>query len=122
MKEALYYETWKENKLRCNLCPFECRIKEGEIARCLGRQNIEGKLYAINYAKTTSCAMDPIEKKPLFHFYPGSQILSIAGNSCNLKCEFCQNWSISQVPCSTMFLSPDEVVALALQNNSIGVA
>ena len=122
MKEALYYEKLEKNKIKCYLCPYECRVKEGEIARCMGRQNIGGSFYATNYGETTSCAMDPIEKKPLFHFYPTSQILSIAANSCNLKCIFCQNWSISQTKAATTKITPQGVVDLAHKYHSIGVA
>jgi len=122
MREALYYKPWKDGKVKCYLCPFECRIREGKIAKCLGRQNINGRLYAINYGETTSCSMDPIEKKPLFHFYPTTHILSIAANSCNLKCTFCQNASISQFTCSTSAIRPEDVLNLAIQSESIGVA
>ncbi|MDH5681844.1 MAG: radical SAM protein, partial [Spirochaetota bacterium] len=82
LKEALFYEKISDNKIKCGLCPFECQVKPDQIARCMGRKNIGGELFAINYGKTTTIAMDPIEKKPLFHFYPKSNILSVAANSC----------------------------------------
>ncbi|MDH4127464.1 MAG: AmmeMemoRadiSam system radical SAM enzyme [Spirochaetota bacterium] len=121
-QEAMYYEKLEDNKVKCHLCPFECRVKEGKTARCMGRENIGGTFYATNYGETTSYAMDPIEKKPLFHFYPKSQILSIAANSCNLKCIFCQNWSISQIKTHTTKITPESVVQSAIDNKSIGVA
>ncbi len=122
MKEAMYYKKLDDEKVKCYLCPFECRLKEGKLALCKSRQNIKGTLYANNYGRSTSFAMDPIEKKPLFHFYPTAEILSIAANSCNLGCVFCQNWSVSQEECPTEELSPENVVDLAVKNNSIGVA
>ncbi len=121
-KEAMYYEQMDDQKIKCYLCPFECRVKEGTVARCMGRENIGGRFYAKNYGETTSLAMDPIEKKPLFHFYPTSQILSIAANSCNLGCTFCQNWSISQVEATTRKITPEQVVDSAIKHHSIGVA
>ncbi len=122
LKKAMYYEQIGDQKIKCYLCPFECRVKEGSVARCMGRENIEGEFYATNYGKTTSLAMDPIEKKPLFHFYPTSQILSIAANSCNMGCSFCQNWSISQVEANTHEITPEQIVDYAIKNHSIGVA
>ncbi len=122
LKEAMYYEQIGDQKIKCYLCPFECRVKEGSVARCMGRKNIGGQFYAKNYGETTSLAMDPIEKKPLFHFYPTSRILSIAANSCNMGCTFCQNWSISQVEATTHEITPEKVVSYAIKNHSIGVA
>ncbi len=122
LKEAVYYEQIADHKIKCYLCPFECRVQEGKVAKCMGRQNIGGKFYAINYGQTTSLAMDPIEKKPLFHFYPKSKILSIAANSCNLGCTFCQNWAISQVKTDTHCITPERIVEQAIQYHSIGLA
>ncbi|MFN4224569.1 MAG: AmmeMemoRadiSam system radical SAM enzyme, partial [Fervidobacterium nodosum] len=85
-----------ENKLQCVLCPHECLISDGRTGICKVRKNIEGKLYSLNYGEVTSMALDPIEKKPLFHFYPGSSIISIGTWGCNFRCAFCQNWEISQ--------------------------
>ncbi len=122
IREALYYDKSRDNKIKCYLCPFQCRIKEGEVAMCMGRKNIGGVLYAVNYGKTTSMAVDPIEKKPLFHFYPANKILSISANSCNLKCSFCQNFSISQEQSSTRDITPEQILDCATISNSIGVA
>ncbi|MGK7344801.1 MAG: AmmeMemoRadiSam system radical SAM enzyme [Candidatus Nitrospinota bacterium M3_3B_026] len=119
---ALYWEKEKEGRVRCVLCPFRCLLGEGKIGICRGKQNIEGSLYAINYARTTSMNMDPIEKKPLYHFYPGSHILSIGPNGCNLGCDFCQNWAISQKEFPTTYLPPEDAVGLAETRGSIGIA
>ncbi|NHJ49133.1 MAG: AmmeMemoRadiSam system radical SAM enzyme [Asgard group archaeon] len=96
LHEARYYTTEKDSNVRCNLCPNRCKIKEGEKGRCNVRINTDGKLYALNYALTTSGARDPIEKKPLYHFLPGSCAYSYGTIGCNLFCQFCQNWHISR--------------------------
>lgn len=119
---ALYWEREKEGKVRCVLCPFRCLLGEGKVGICRGKQNIEGKLYAINYARTTSMNIDPMEKKPLYHFHPGSQILSIGPNGCNLGCDFCQNWAISQKEFPTTYLPPEDAVGLAEAKGSVGIA
>jgi len=122
MKEARYYEKLDRNRVRCKLCPIECVIAEGKKGRCLGRENIKGRLYATNYGEVVSIANDPVEKKPLYHFHPGKSILSIAPNGCNLLCPFCQNWEISQKKFPTQYLSPEEMVRYAKEYNSIGIA
>ncbi len=122
MYEALFYEKLEDKKVRCKLCPHYCIIKDGKIGICMGKENKGGILYAKNYARTTSVAVDPIEKKPLYHFYPGSDILSISPNSCNLSCKFCQNWQISQMEAPTQYLSPERAVELAKKHNSIGIS
>jgi len=122
MKEAMYYEKLKDGKVRCNLCFHKCLLTPGKTGLCLGRKNIEGKLYAINYGRTTSLGMDPIEKKPLYHFFPGKEILSIAPNGCNLQCPFCQNAEISQTEITTREITPEDLISLCKRYNSIGVA
>ncbi|MBI4379077.1 MAG: AmmeMemoRadiSam system radical SAM enzyme [Nitrospinae bacterium] len=122
MHEALYYEKLGDKKVRCILCPHYCIIKPGKVGICMGRENKDGVLYAKTYAQTTSIGVDPIEKKPLYHFYPGTDILSISPNSCNLSCKFCQNWQISQVEVPTQYLSPERAVASAKENNSVGIS
>ncbi|MEK7274311.1 MAG: AmmeMemoRadiSam system radical SAM enzyme [Candidatus Desantisbacteria bacterium] len=125
MKEARYYTPKENDRVACHICPRECVISEGKAGICCGRVNHRGKLYAKTYGECSSIAMDPIEKKPLYHFYPGSQILSIGTTGCNLKCQFCQNWHISQVShesVSTQGISPEEIVKYAKKYNSIGVA
>jgi len=108
--------------VECRLCPFNCVLSEGKTGICKGKKNIGGSLKAINYGLTTSMNMDPIEKKPLYHFFPGSRILSIGPNGCNLKCDFCQNYGISQEEYPTRFFSPEEIVNYALSKGSIGIA
>lgn len=121
MKEAKYYKT-EGDAVRCLLCPHYCLIGKEKVGICSGRKNLDGKLYAINYGETVSIALDPIEKKPLYHFYPGTSILSVAPNGCNLRCPFCQNWQISQGKAPTRHISPEELADLAISENSIGVA
>jgi len=119
MKEALFYKKLKNKYVKCVLCPNFCTINEGNYGSCRVRKNIGGKLYALTYGKPCSTAIDPIEKKPLFHFLPGKNAYSIATVGCNLHCKFCQNWQISQaypneIPFSN--LEPEEVVEDAIAN------
>jgi len=96
-KPAVFYEALPEpGVVQCNLCPHRCRIIPGSTGICGVRKNIDGVLYALNYNRIASIALDPIEKKPLRHFHPGSMILSAGTVGCNLKCPFCQNHSISR--------------------------
>ncbi len=94
--EAMFYERAGDSRVRCKLCPWNCLLEDGKRGICGGRENRRGVLYAINYGKITALAIDPIEKKPLFHFYPGSPILSISTFGCNFQCPWCQNWHISR--------------------------
>jgi len=121
-REALYYKS-KGDVTECLLCPHNCIIKEGKSGICGVRENKGGKLYTSIYGEVTSAAMDPIEKKPLYHFYPGNEIYSIGTKGCNLKCPFCQNWSISQdLEARTSYRSPEETVQMALASGSMGIA
>jgi pyruvate formate lyase activating enzyme len=122
MKEAFFQEKQEDGRVACHLCPHECRIKEGGNGICHTRRMQGGTLYAINYAEVASMAYDPVEKKPLYHFYPGRTIFSMGGNGCNLGCLFCQNWEISQEEVPTRHLEPDKAVELAQQRGSIGIA
>lgn len=112
----------------CELCFHACRLEIGQDGFCRARRNVDGVITLIHYGSVTSVALDPIEKKPLLHFFPGKKILSIGGYGCNLRCPFCQNYSISMSgdkTSRTSPLSPQEVVALALQyqtKGNIGVA
>jgi pyruvate formate lyase activating enzyme len=119
---ASYWAVRDEGHVQCLLCPFECLLENGKTGICGGKRNIEGSLIAINYALTTSINLDPIEKKPLYHFYPASKILSIGPNGCNFGCLFCQNYNISQEDAPTRHLSPQEAVALAKDAGSVGIA
>lgn len=114
-KEARYYAL-EDGGVRCFLCPNHCLIAPGKSGRCLGRQNINGKLFATNYGEVVSMAVDPIEKKPLYHFYPGAEIFSVATYGCNLQCPFCQNWEISQERAASRYVEPEELVKMVLQS------
>ncbi len=98
MKEALLYEKLDEKRVKCSLCAHRCVIKDGKRGICAVRENMDGTLYSLVYGKVISLNMDPIEKKPLFHLLPGSHSLSLATVGCNLTCEHCQNYEISQYP------------------------
>jgi pyruvate formate lyase activating enzyme len=121
-KEALYYETMKGDKVRCRLCPHLCGIDEGATGKCRLRANVKGTLYARSYGRTVTANIDPIEKKPLYHFMPGSLILSIGPNGCTLTCDHCQNWGIAQEPAPTRYIDPEELAEMATRGGSIGVA
>lgn len=113
----------KDNaKLVCDLCPHHCKLKEGQAGVCRYRRREGDRIYASNYAEVASLAIDPIEKKPLYHFRPGSMILSIGANGCNLKCLFCQNCEISQGDVPTRHLPLEELLKMASLRGSIGVA
>jgi len=118
MREAMLYEKLDDKAVRCHLCAHRCRIREGERGICEVRENREGILYSLVYGRLISQAVDPIEKKPLFHVRPGSQAFSIATVGCNFRCSFCQNYSISQLPrdhhvIEGRSVSPEEVVEAA---------
>ncbi len=98
MQEARLYDKLDDERVRCQLCAHRCTIKPGRRGLCGVRENREGKLYSLVHGLLISQAVDPIEKKPLFHFYPGSTAFSIATVGCNLRCTFCQNADISQLP------------------------
>ena len=98
MMEAMLYERLPGEKVQCKLCAHRCVIQNSKKGICRIRENIGGELFAINYGKLIAQHVDPIEKKPLFHFYPGSTTYSIATAGCNFQCEFCQNYDISQLP------------------------
>lgn len=138
MKKAKFYEKRKAGKVRCKLCPRLCLVAPGDSGNCLMRKNIDGTLYALGYGHVSSSHLDPIEKKPLYRFYPGSTIFSIGGLGCNLECPWCQNWSISQpggrfpeaeaediAESLTTHIAPERIVEAAAKYkpaNCIGVA
>lgn len=123
MHKALYYESRDDGKVRCGLCPHRCVIAAGRAGICRVRENTDGALYTLNYGKITAYGMDPIEKKPLYHFYPGHNIFSIGTFGCNLHCRFCQNWEIAQGDPRTVTLTSRQVVDLALtKHDNIGIA
>ncbi len=126
MKEASFY-TVSGDKLQCLLCPHHCLIRRNATGTCGIRRNKNGKLYSENYALLSAINFDPIEKKPLYHFYPGSVILSLGSIGCNFRCKCCQNWQISQADLSDFSYarshSPDEMARLAgSKTGNIGIA
>ncbi|MBU2528684.1 MAG: AmmeMemoRadiSam system radical SAM enzyme [Candidatus Omnitrophota bacterium] len=127
MKEASFYSVLNPGKniLRCELCPRRCVIPPGKKGFCGVRQNTGGKLLALTYGKLSSVSLDPLEKKPLYNFCPGKEILSIGSVGCNFICPWCQNYGISQSAVEDAQLRdarPDELVTLAKTYNSVGIA
>lgn len=131
-KESSFLEN-EDDKIRCLLCPHRCIIKEGQISRCLSRKNMGGKLYSLNYGKVLGVALDPIEKKPLYRFYPSTYIFSVGTFGCNFDCLFCQNHSlVHSVPIEEKTekkpnnyrdeVSPEELIGAVLKTPSIGIA
>ncbi len=118
MKEAYLYKKLSGKKIQCRNCAHYCVLPEGKTGICGVRKNIGGKLYSLVYGKAATLNIDPIEKKPLFHFKPGSQVLSFGTYGCNFGCNFCQNWEISQtaqknpeiIPKLSKELAPQEIV------------
>jgi len=121
-KEALFWRKLEDGRVECLLCPHGCRIAEGKRGICRAREARAGRLIAATYGLVSSVAMDPIEKKPLYHFFPGSSILSLGSMGCNLACAFCQNWSISQGAPPMEPLGPRRAAEEALARGSIGIA
>ena len=128
LKQAVLWEPTDEgNKVRCKLCSRRCLIDDGKLGRCCVRQNIGGVLYSLNYDKVCSANPDPIEKKPLFHFQPGSRSFSVATMGCNFQCEFCQNWQISQAAIEDgridgQAISPEWIVEAAVRSGCRSIA
>ncbi len=117
MKEAILSEQLPEDEVKCNLCGRRCTIPEGSTGFCLVRKNEKGKLYSLVYGKACSACVDPITKKPLSHFHPGSLVMSIATVGCNFRCRFCDNWSISQEKKIKGYAFPPEKVVEATKEN-----
>jgi len=127
MKEAYLYKKLNDMKVRCDLCSHRCKIEDGEKGKCCVRENSSGKLYTLVYRKLISENIDPVEKKPLFHFLPGSYSLSVATVGCNFKCFFCQNHQISQSPCESgsidgRDIAPGEIVKYAIKYNCSSIS
>ena len=120
MREAMPYENLENRRVQCHLCAHRCVIKTNKRGICGVRENQDGNLQTLVYARTIAKHMDPVEKKPLFHFQPGSQTYSIATVGCNFRCRFCQNADISQMPRDLKrimgeVLPPEQVVSAARQ-------
>jgi len=126
MKEAHFYTKLSDNQVKCELCPHYCIISDGNLGNCKVRKNVNGTLMTENYGKLSGYHIDPVEKKPLYHYYPGKFILSVGSFGCNMHCKFCQNYVISQCGSDigqSLDLSPDSVLNDALRkNNNIGIA
>jgi pyruvate formate lyase activating enzyme len=128
MKEARLYQKLKDKVIRCSLCSHRCLIKPDKRGICFVRENQKGTLYSLVYGLAIAANVDPIEKKPLFHFQPGSLSFSIATAGCNFRCEFCQNWSESQITKGPegkivgFQLSPEEIVKQAIKNDCRSIA
>ena len=120
-----FYEKLDDETIRCRLCPHNCTIKEGKSGMCGVREVEDGKLWAINYGEISALSLDPIEKKPLFHYKPSSEIFSIGSFGCNFTCGFCQNYAIAQFRPRTEYISVDEIIERAIEYKSqdnIGIA
>jgi pyruvate formate lyase activating enzyme len=122
MREARFWERTDEGRVQCSLCPHRCVIAEGKVGFCGVRKNIDGTLLSLVWGKSIAANVDPVEKKPLYHFLPGSLSFSIATVGCNFRCVFCQNSDISQYPLLTgkimgSELPPEEVTASAVSQN-----
>lgn len=126
-KEAALWDPAEGQRVHCRLCNFHCHIAEGKLGHCQVRKNMGGTLYSLNYGKLCAASPDPIEKKPLYHFQPGSRSFSIAAVGCNFRCDFCQNWQISQAALETGRIegetaSPEQIVAVAVRSGCRSIA
>ena len=126
--EAILWEPLApdDQRVRCNLCAHRCVIPPGKLGACCVRENVDGRLFTLVYDRTISQHVDPIEKKPLFHFLPGTTAFSIATPGCNFRCAFCQNWEISQMPrdgaLMGSLLKPADVARAAKRNGCASIA
>jgi pyruvate formate lyase activating enzyme len=125
IKEARLYEQHKGKSVRCKTCERFCEIAVGRSGFCKTRKNIEGKLYSLEYGDISSISANPIEKKPFFHFFPGSKALTIGSYGCNFACSWCQNWAISKsrpVPERCNYISPERLVQLVMEMGCQGTS
>jgi pyruvate formate lyase activating enzyme len=125
IKEAMYYKTLENGEVICELCPHYCRIQDGGIGLCKARKNQSSILVTLNYGEISSFGLDPIEKKPLYHYKPGTTIMSVGSFGCNFDCGFCQNYSISKGSPETAFMTTDSLIGKAMELRSeknIGIA
>jgi len=123
LAQALLYDKIRDNQVRCFLCARRCVIRDGGLGFCLVRKNESGKLYSLNYAKACAAHADPIGKKPLSHFHPGAYVMSIATVGCNFRCQFCDNWNISQEKeIIGRDFPPEEVIRAAKEYGCQGVS
>ncbi len=123
LHEAMLYTREPESRVKCCLCARRCLISDGSTGFCLVRKNQGGTLYTLNYGKAVSAGVDPIGKKPLSHFNPGALVASVAAAGCNFRCQFCDNWMISQDhEVAGSPLPPEEIVKLAQDNHCQGIS
>ncbi|AKB74684.1 pyruvate formate-lyase 1-activating enzyme [Methanosarcina lacustris Z-7289] len=125
IREAMFYEKLEADKVQCGLCAHRCKIAPGKRGFCRVRENRGGNLYSLIYGTVSSEAVDPIEKKPLYHFYPGSYAYSVGTVGCNFRCKHCQNWTISQTCVEDSYardILPEELVERALISGSRSIA
>jgi pyruvate formate lyase activating enzyme len=124
-REARFYDKLPYKKIKCKLCPRECVIDDRERGYCGVRENHDGTYYTLVHSRICAAHIDPIEKKPFFHFAPGTMSFSVATAGCNVNCKMCQNWEISQVrpeQVHNTYLPPKDVAALARQNQCASIA
>jgi len=124
-RNTRWWHTRDDGRIKCNLCPRGCTLKDGQRAFCFVRENVGGQMVLTTYGRSTGFCIDPIEKKPLNHFYPGTSVLSFGTAGCNLGCKFCQNWSISksrEVAALSDAATPDEIADAALKAGCKSVA
>lgn len=127
MEKARFFEKLDSGKVRCSACNFRCILEEGKRGICGVRKNINGDLYSLVYGRVIAMHVDPIEKKPLFHFYPGTTAFSVGTIGCDFKCDFCQNYDISQYSKDNNKIigeetTPRKIVESAIKNNCKSVA
>ena len=127
MKEAILYEGLDSSKVGCKVCPRGCVVARDKVGYCGVRGNKDGRFYSLTYAKCSSVAADPIEKKPVFHFFPGSLALSLGTIGCNFKCKHCQNWQIAHADFESYEIGltevpPEKAISLAREYNCQGIA
>jgi pyruvate formate lyase activating enzyme len=121
--ETRFYKKLADKKVQCGLCPHNCRIVPGKTGICRVRLNKDGELVLPYFGRLSAVAVDPIEKKPLYHFYPGESLLSIGFVGCNFHCPFCQNYHISQfTEAGTEYIPPPKLVELALRRESFAIS
>jgi pyruvate formate lyase activating enzyme len=124
-REAILYERLQDDAARCNICQRRCKIPNGSTGFCMTRENQGGKLYSLIYGDVSSISVNPIEKKPVYHFLPGSRWLSLGSMGCNFRCPGCQNWSIAHWrggPMGTQYISPQDLVSRALASGCRGIS
>lgn len=127
LKRAVLWEPATERKVKCFLCNWRCLISEGKVGHCRVRKNVDGILYSLCYDRVCAANDDPIEKKPLFHFHPGTRSFSISTPGCNFQCTFCQNWQISQIALEEDVIegrpfAPEDIVSAAIRTGCSSIA